>query len=152
MDQPDRPRRRLLRRFVQFVVLPFVIIAVLGGAFAGVWVLNERSDRPRAMYHDTQLMAAMQYDLLRSGLPGIEMSVDSDTGPVRVGNAVFFTLPGVRVDVEQRGDEYCVQGHDQYGDETEWVCVDGTGERPSLGAVEGEFSDAASDVGTATTE
>jgi hypothetical protein len=113
------------------------LAAVAGGA-VGVVELNEYADRDRAMYHDTLLMAGLQYDLLNEGKPGIEFSVDSTSPPVRVGDELFQANPGVEIVDEERDGSWCVQGRNQYGDETEWQCVDGTGTRPSLGALEGE--------------
>lgn len=114
----------------------------MGGAFLGILEVNAYADRDRAMYHDTLLMAGLQYDLLRAGRPGYEVTVDESSGTVYIGEVAFETLPGVTVVVEEREDgEMCVQGRNEHGSETEWECVDGTGTRPDLGAVEGEFGD-----------
>lgn len=83
-------------------------------------------------------MAGLQHDLLRDGQDGVELSIDSDSEAVRIGDKLFRPLPGVEIVVEQRGDDYCVKGHNQYGDETRWKCVDGTGSRPDVGVLENE--------------
>lgn len=113
------------------------LAAVAGGAF-GVVRLNDYADRDRPMYHDTLLMAGLQWDLLNERKPGIELTLDSTSPPVRVGDEFFQPNAGVEIVVEERDGSWCVQGHNQYGDVTEWQCVDGTGTRPSMGALEGE--------------
>jgi hypothetical protein len=126
-----------MSRLTIAAVAVVALAALAGGAF-GVVELNEHADRDRAMYHDTLLMAGLQYDLLNEGKPGIELAVDSTSPPVRVGEEIFQANEGVEVVVEERDGSWCVQGRNQYGDETEWQCVDGTGTRPSMGALEGE--------------
>ena len=116
-------------------------LAVLAGGAVGVYEINFYADRDRAMYHDTLLMAGLQYDLLKEGKPGVELSVDSSSGPVLVGDVSFETNDGVSIVVEERDGDYCVQGHNEHGSETLWECVDGTGTRPELGALEGEDFD-----------
>ncbi|KAA1417033.1 hypothetical protein F0U44_17815 [Nocardioides humilatus] len=105
------------------------------GAVVGIFEVDEYADRDRPMYHDTYVMAGLQYDLLKSGKPGIEVSLDV-TEPVHIGDAAFRTNPGVEIVVEERDGEYCVKGTNQYGSETDWECVDGTGLRPEPGAAE----------------
>jgi hypothetical protein len=114
-------------------------LAAVAGMVVGLLVLNDRENRERPMYHDTLLMAGLQWDLLESGGRGVRLSIDADSGPVLVGVEPFYPLPGVSLVVEKREGEFCVQGSNQYGDETEWICVDGTGTRPSLGTLEDEF-------------
>lgn len=113
-------------------------IAALAGLGYGTWEANEVQDRDRPMYHDTFLMAGYQYDALRSGGTGLELTVDAKSVPVTVGGERFTPSPGVVIVVEKRESSYCVQGRNQYGHETDWTCVDGTGSRPELGALEGE--------------
>lgn len=114
-------------------------VALTAGLVVGILELAEREDRQRPMHHDTILMAGLQYDLLKSGRPGVEMSVDDGSAPVLVGGKAFTPLPGIEIVVEQRGESFCVKGSNQYGDETQWMCVDGTGDRPDLGILEDEF-------------
>lgn len=115
------------------------MVAMTAGLVAGLLELAGHEDRQRPMYHDALLMAGLQHDLLKSGRPGVEMSVDDGSAPVVVGAESFTPMPGVEVVVEQRGESFCVKGSNQYGDETRWICVDGTGDRPDLGVLEGEF-------------
>ncbi len=123
----------------KFALLGLVVLAVAAGGFAAARALDWRADRQRPMYHDVLLMAGLQYDLLDSGQEGIELSIDSDSEPVRVGEVSFQPLPGVEIVVELREDAYCVRGRNQYGDETHWECVDGTGDRPDMGVLDKEF-------------
>jgi hypothetical protein len=116
-------------------------LAVVAGMVLGLVVLNERENRERPMYHDTLLMAGLQWDLLESGRRGVKLTIEADSGPVLVGVEPFYPQPGVSIVVEKRKGEFCVQGRNQYGDETDWICVDGTGTRPELGSLEDEFSD-----------
>lgn len=116
-------------------------LAVLAGSGLGIYEVNTYADRDRAMYHDTFLLAGLEYDLLKDGLPGIELSVDATSAPVLLGDTTFRPNDGVSVVVEERDGEFCVQGHNEHGSETPWECVDGTGERPDLGALEGEDFD-----------
>lgn len=113
--------------------------AALAGLVVGIVALDRREDRSRAMYHDVILMAGPQYDLLESGRAGVELSVDAASDPVAVGEESFTLLPGVEIVVEQRGELYCVMRRNQHGDETRWLCVDGTGDRPELGTLADEF-------------
>lgn len=114
-------------------------VAIIVGVVAGIFELDRREDRDRPLYHDVILMAGLQYDQLKSGEEGLELSIDDGSDPVVVGDEAFTPLPGVKIVVEQRDEFYCVQGRNQYGDETRWMCVDGTGERPDLGVLEDEF-------------
>jgi len=123
----------------KFVLLWVLVVVVTGGMVAAVIALDWREDRERPLYHDVILMAGLQYDLLKSGRDGIELSMSHGDEAVLVGEKSFTPLAGVTVVVEQRGESYCVMGSNQYGDETRWMCVDGTGERPDLGALEKEF-------------
>lgn len=114
-------------------------VVLVGGMVAGMLALDRREDRERPMYHDVLLVAGLQHDLLKGGRPGVELSVDDGSDPVPVGTEMFTPLPGVEIVVERRNDSYCVQGRNQYGDETRWICVDGTGDRPDVGVLEKEF-------------
>ena len=120
-------------------LLGLVLVAVAVGLVFGMLAMGEREDRERAMYHDTIQMAGLQHDLLRRGQEGVEMSIDHESGPLLVGSEPFTPQPGVEVVVEQRGETYCVKGSNQYGDETRWLCVDGTGDRPDAAVLEKEF-------------
>lgn len=111
-------------------------LAVIAGLVAGVVALDWREDRARPLYRDVITMEGLQYDLLRAGQEGVEVSVDSSSDPVAIGDALFLPSSGVTIVVEHRDDAYCVQGTNQYGDETLWKCVDGTGLRPDLGGLE----------------
>lgn len=123
----------------KYALLGLLAVAVTGGLVVGMIALDWREDRERPLYHDVILMAGLQYDLLRGGHDGLELSIGPGDDPVLLGDESFAPLPGVKVVVEQRGESYCVMGSNQYGDETRWVCVDGTGERPDLGVLEDEF-------------
>jgi hypothetical protein len=115
-------------------------LAVVAGIVVGLLALNERQDRTRPLYHDTLLMAGLQWDLMKSRGRGVRMSIEADSGPVLVGVEPFHPLPGISLVVRKRDGEFCVQGSNQHGDRTDWVCVDGTGSRPDLGSLEGEFA------------
>lgn len=121
------------------MLLGLVAVAVVAGLVTGFIALNSRENRVRPMYHDVILMAGLQYDLLKSGQEGMALTVDADSAPVLVGGESFTPLPGVEIVVEQRGGSHCIKGSNQYGDATEWHCVDGTGDRPDLGTLEDEF-------------
>jgi hypothetical protein len=115
-------------------------LAAVAGLVVGLLALNERQDRERPMYHDTLLMAGLQWDLLKEGRRGVRFSLEADSGPVLVGAVPFYRQPGVAIEVERRKGGACVRGSNQYGDETDWICVDGTGSRPELGSLEDEFA------------
>lgn len=120
-------------------LLGLLAIAVTLAVVAGIVALNWREDRERPMYHDVILMAALQHELLENDQAGLELTIDDESEPVVVGDASFAPQPGVEIVVEQRGESFCVRGSNEYGDETRWLCVDGTGDPPDLGVLEKEF-------------
>lgn len=132
----DATQKRHSRLFWKETLWVLIGLALAAGLVVGVLVLDEREDRARPLYRDVITMAGLQYDLLKSGEDGVEVAIDGDSGPVLIGDEWFEASPGVELVVEQRGDSYCVQGRNEYGDETEWNCVDGTGTRPDLGGLE----------------
>ena len=77
----------------KFALLGLVVLAVATGAAASVRALDWRADRQRPMYHDVLLMAGLQYDLVKGGQEGVELSIDSASEPVRVGAVSFHPLP-----------------------------------------------------------
>lgn len=135
----DRASARRTTPSWKGALLALAAVVIAGGLVAGTVALDRREDRDRPLYHDVILMAGLQYDLLESGQEGLELSANDGSDPVVVGDVPFKPLPGVEIVVEQRGESYCVKGINQYGDETRWVCVDGTGDRPELGTLEDEF-------------
>ncbi len=122
---------------MRWTVLAIVgAVALLLGLFALAISVDRHEDRDRPLYHDVILMSALQYDLLRQGRPGLELSLAEGSAPVDVGGTTFQVSPGVNLVVERRGEGICVQGTNEHGDRTHWHCVDGTGNRPALGALD----------------
>lgn len=120
----------------KFIAAGVVAVVLVGILFIVARHVDGVADRKRPMYRDTFTMAGLQWDLLKGDRPPVLAELDHDSSPVQVGEHQFRPESGVRIVVEERGNHVCVQGSNQYGDQTRWQCVDKKSPRPALGGLE----------------
>ena len=86
--------------------------------------LDDQTDRTRPMYADRESMEWLQYQSVTD--TGSAVAVELSAGESeRIAGEVFTASDGVTVVVRTPdAGSYCVQVSNQYGDVSEWACLD----------------------------
>ena len=110
------------------------LLIVVGIVAASLW-FDHRTDRRRPMYRSLVTMEQLQWDLLKAGKKPRLVRLHPKSHAVRVNDTWYHPEKNVTILVEERDGKTCIQGNNQYHDRTEWICVDPTKGRPSMGGL-----------------